>query len=207
MVTGAHHRPTSAAAFEARYRAEPDPWDFAGSPYERSRYDAVLRALPRPRYARALEPGCSIGVLTARLALRCDRLDAIDVAPTAVARARQRCAWLPHVSVAVGRWPDDVTDTAGPGYDLIVLSEVGYYVSRPRLATDLSTLDRVAAPRADLVAVHWLGTSDDHVLHGTEVHDEIASTLGRSLGWRHLDGAERPGPSGGFRLDVWRRSP
>lgn len=49
--------------FDVRYAADPDPWNFAGSPYERDKYAATLAALPRERYASALEVGCSIGVL------------------------------------------------------------------------------------------------------------------------------------------------
>ena len=66
-----------AGYFEALYAAAPDPWDFEGSDYERGKYAATLAALPQPRYARALEVGCSIGVLTALLAPRCDRLLAV----------------------------------------------------------------------------------------------------------------------------------
>ena len=48
--------------FEGIYADGPDPWGFETSEYERRKYDLTLAALPRRRYARALEPGCSIGV-------------------------------------------------------------------------------------------------------------------------------------------------
>ena len=51
------YRPTAgrrgtvpAAYFEAKYARSPDPWDFAGSPYEAAKYAATLVALPRARY-------------------------------------------------------------------------------------------------------------------------------------------------------------
>ena len=78
-----------AAYFEELYARDPDPWDFATSEYEAAKYDATIAALA-PRYASALEVGCSIGVLTARLAERCERLLAIDVAEGALAHARER---------------------------------------------------------------------------------------------------------------------
>ena len=59
-----------AAYFDSLYAAEADPWAFATSDYEREKYAATLAALPRPHYARALEIGCSIGVLTRMLAGR-----------------------------------------------------------------------------------------------------------------------------------------
>jgi SAM-dependent methyltransferase len=81
----------SPEAFETMYRQSRDPWNFATSEYERGRYRAILDALLRGSYRRAFEPGCSIGELTARLACRCDRIVATDVAPSAVALARERC--------------------------------------------------------------------------------------------------------------------
>ena len=49
---------------------------------------SASRCSRRERYASAFEPGCSIGVLTAQLAPRCDRLLACDVAAAAVESAR-----------------------------------------------------------------------------------------------------------------------
>jgi trans-aconitate methyltransferase len=62
--------------------------------YERDRCQATTAALMRRRYAEAFEPGCSSGELTAQLARFCVHITATDAAPSAVARARQRCAQL-----------------------------------------------------------------------------------------------------------------
>ena len=72
--------------FDALYTADPDPWKFAASPYERDKYTLTLDAMPKPRYRSALEVGCSIGVLTRSLASRCDTLVAIDAAQTPLRR-------------------------------------------------------------------------------------------------------------------------
>src|SRR4029079_3586148 len=69
-----------------------DPWGFEDRWYEQRKRELTLAALPRPRFRRALEPGCSIGVLTEQLAGRCDELVALDPVPEAVARARARTA-------------------------------------------------------------------------------------------------------------------
>ncbi|MDX1541958.1 MAG: SAM-dependent methyltransferase, partial [Geminicoccaceae bacterium] len=69
-----------ASYFDEKYAADPDPWAFATSAYEAAKYQATLDALPRARYGSALELGCSIGVLTERLAARCTSLLALDVA-------------------------------------------------------------------------------------------------------------------------------
>src|SRR6202046_5054927 len=86
--------------FDALYAADPDPWKFAASPYERDKYTLTLEAMPKARYRSALEVGCSIGVLTKSLASRCDALVAIDAAQTPLIEARRRCADLPRVRFA-----------------------------------------------------------------------------------------------------------
>ena len=80
-----------------------------------------------PAIQTGFEPGCSIGVLTERLARICDQVEAMDISPTAVARTRDRCGLLQNVTVSHGALPVDLPT----GYfDLIVLSEIGYYLSR-----------------------------------------------------------------------------
>ena len=76
--------------FERLYAASPDPWGFTTRWYEERKYALSLAMLPRRRYAEAFEPGCSIGVLTALLTPRCDRLLSWDVSAEAVRRARER---------------------------------------------------------------------------------------------------------------------
>ena len=49
------------AYFDGIYAASGDPWRFASSAYELSKYALTLEALPRERYPQALEIGCSIG--------------------------------------------------------------------------------------------------------------------------------------------------
>ena len=61
------------------------PWGFADRWYEQRKYALTVASLPRPRYRRAFEIGCSVGVLTALLGERCGELLAVDVAAAAVA--------------------------------------------------------------------------------------------------------------------------
>jgi len=113
--------------FEKKYRANQDPWKFSSSSYELNRYSEIIRALGDRIFDRGFEPGCSIGVLTERLAGRCRRLFAIDVSPTAVTLARERCANYPNVAIVEGALPESLP--AG-SFDLIVFSEIGYYFER-----------------------------------------------------------------------------
>jgi 2-polyprenyl-3-methyl-5-hydroxy-6-metoxy-1,4-benzoquinol methylase len=112
--------------FDALYTADPDPWNFGASAYERAKYTLTLNAMPKPRYRSALEVGCSIGVLTSSLASRCDAVVAIDAAQTPLAEAMRRCADLPGVRFAHMFVPDQWPDGA---FELILLSEVIYYLS------------------------------------------------------------------------------
>ena len=184
-----------ASYFEALYVATPDPWDFAGSDYERGKYAATLAALPRPRYGRALEVGCSIGVLTALLAPRCDRLLSLDVAEGALAAARGRCGGLPGVEfrcMAVpGEWPEG-------RFDLIMLSEVVYYLDRADVARLVARIEGALAPGGDLVLVHWTGATDYPLSGDAAAGLVIAGTAG-------FLGLSRQERAAEYRLDVLHR--
>jgi SAM-dependent methyltransferase len=183
------------AYFDAVYAADPDPWHFETSAYERAKYAATLAALPRARYRRAFEPGCSIGVLTAQLASRCDALLAVDVNDMTLDRARQRCATLPHVGFARLQLPQETP----PGdFDLIVVSELAYYWSRPDLARAALWMLSALRPGGSLLLVHWTHRVLDYPQTGDEVHAHFL-TLAAGGALRHLHG-ERDAD---YRLDVF----
>jgi SAM-dependent methyltransferase len=153
--------------FEARYRRDPDPWGYETRPYEQAKYTATLEACGRGRYARGLELGASIGVFSARLAPRCDELVTIDLAPTAVAAARGRLRDYVGVDVIHGVVPDAVPD--GP-FDLVVASEVLYYLAPAALEDTLDRIAAVAEPGARIVAVHWRPGGPERPFTAAEVH-------------------------------------
>lgn len=66
--------------FNALYELDPDPWKFASSAYERAKYALTMSALPKQRYRSAFEVGCSIGILTRALSLRCEEVLAVGAA-------------------------------------------------------------------------------------------------------------------------------
>jgi SAM-dependent methyltransferase len=155
------------AYFDRIYERAADPWHFETSDYEREKYDATISMLGRRRFASGFEIGCSIGVLTARLADRCDALLSVDVNERALAAAKARCAGLPHVSFAEMCVP--AAFPAGP-FDLVVVSEVAYYWSDQDLRL---AIDRIAsaAPGGTLELVHFLPPVDDYVRGGDAVHE------------------------------------
>jgi cyclopropane fatty-acyl-phospholipid synthase-like methyltransferase len=182
------------SSFEDKYRRDGDPWRFASRDYEQRRYDLTAAALPLRRYERAFEPACAIGELTIRLAARCRSVLAMDAAPSALRSARRRCADAPGVEIRLGELP---ADWPAGVFDLVVLSELGYYFDRQELAV---LRDRAVAglePGGTLLAVHWRGHSRDHLLHGDEVHEVLSLADGVDPFGAYV---ERD-----FRLDVWQR--
>ncbi len=176
--------PLEAAFFDATYDRHDDPWGYTDRWYEERKRALTLAVLPDARYPRVLEIGCGIGVLTAQLAARADRLVATDVSPPAVERARERTAGLPHVQVEVG----DVVDAlpAGP-FDLVVLSEVGYYLDRPTLQRVLTDLRGRLAPGGTLLACHWRHPVAAYPLSGDEVHRVLRRTTDLTLLAEHRE--------------------
>lgn len=164
--------------------------------YERRKRAVVLASLPRERFSSAFEPGCSTGVLTAALAGRCDALLATDVADRPLRLARERLAGQGHVRVERRRVPQEWPEGR---FDLVVLSEVGYYCGR----RDMEALAALAAGALTedgvLVAVHWRHPVTEYPLGGDDVHAALARLPGLRRLARHVEED--------FLLDVLVRPP
>ncbi|MET4076423.1 SAM-dependent methyltransferase [Hymenobacter sp. UYCo722] len=183
------------AYFDHVYQANRDPWNFETSPYERAKYAATLAALPRPHYAEVFEIGCSLGVLTAQLAPRCGHLLAVDVSEAALAQARVRCAALPQVEISLMRVPEEFP---AQQFDLIMLSEVGYYWSAADLARAADQLIVALNPGGQLLLVHWTPPVHDYPLTGDDVHQFFLAKTGSGGPLRHLTGQRHET----YRLDL-----
>ena len=173
------------AYFDRMYEGSADPWQLQNRWYEQRKFAITMALLPHPRYRHAFEPGCSVGVLTGLLAARCDHVTATDVAPAAIDAARER---LTDASVTLMQrsldepWP--ATD-----FDLIVLSEVGYYLQASTLREMLDReVPRLENP-ATVVAAHWRHSVEDYPMTGDQTNGVIAATPGlhRIGGYRDED--------------------
>ena len=183
-----------AEYFDDLYARHDDPWRFTERWYEKRKRAITLAALPAERYDSVLEIGCSIGVLTAQLAERSTSLLALDLSEAAVERARDRTAHLDGVSVEVR----DVTTGLPPGqFDLIVLSEVGYYLDRDALAVLLESIGTRLTATGTVVLCHWRHPVSDYPLSGDDVHDAARSALALPRLAHHLEAD--------FVLDVYSR--
>jgi SAM-dependent methyltransferase len=168
--------------FNAMYRASGDPWGFQDRWYEQRKHAISVALLPARRYRSALEPGCSIGVLTGMLAPRCDALLSCDLAPAAVQSAAARTRDLPQVLVEqrdiARQWP--------PGrFDLIVFSEILYYFSDRDLDRVLDRAVAALEPGGTLLAVHWRHPVAEHARSGDDVHRLLAARAGLACLVRH----------------------
>ncbi|MBX0300720.1 bifunctional PIG-L family deacetylase/class I SAM-dependent methyltransferase [Cryobacterium sp. 1639] len=183
-VAGSAGESLTAGFFEDFYAGSVDPWGFETRWYEARKRAATLAALPLARYGDALELGCSIGVLSRELAERSDTLLATDINEQALAVARDRLADLPGVTVErrvlPAEWP------AGT-FDLVVLSEIGYYCSPADLAVLLENCRASLRPGGTLVACHWRHPVGEYPLGGDDVHAALAALPGLDRTVRHLE--------------------
>lgn len=185
--------------FDRMYAAAADPWSLASRWYEQRKYALTLAALPRRRYRRGFEPGCSVGVLTSLLATRCDALLATDVAPAALQATRHRLAATGNEgTVELVQWALGSPWPAG-SFDLIVLSEVGYYLDAVTLRGCLDAAAVALEPGGTLLCVHWRHPVADYPQTGDAVHAAARSTPGLAVtgSWADTD----------FLLDVFTRVP
>jgi LmbE family N-acetylglucosaminyl deacetylase/SAM-dependent methyltransferase len=183
-ATGAPAESLTADFFDDFYAGSTDPWGFETRWYEARKRAVTLAALPLARYGAALELGCSIGVLSRDLADRSDTLLATDINAQALAVAHTRLAGLPGVTVEQralpAEWP------AGT-FDLVVLSEIGYYCSPADLAVLLERCRQSLRPGGALVACHWRHPVGEYPLGGDDVHAALAALPGLDRTVQHVE--------------------
>lgn len=165
-------RPGYAAAdaeglFDSLHTGSEDPWGYATKWYEQRKRALTLAALPDRRYRAGLEIGCSIGTLSVDLAERCGSFLAVDASSAALAHAAARLAHLPaaqtrHLTIPE-RWPDGE-------FDLIVISEVGYYLSPDELSVLFQRVEAALLPGGTLALCHWRHPLNGWELDGDTVH-------------------------------------
>ena len=181
--------------FEALYREKGDPWEFETSPYEAAKYARTLDALPAEHFGKILEVGCANGVLTAKLGARCDDLLAVDVSDTALTAAGERCADQPHIRFEKRQLPGEAPDER---FDVILLSEVVYYLDRDDVRRLADYLKRALRSGGYLLLVHWTGETD-YPLAGDEAVALLQNALGQAVSAVHAERHDH------YRLDLWQR--
>lgn len=185
-----------AQYFAGLFAASDDPWAFRTRWYERRKRELIMASLPRQFHERIFEPACANGELSAALAERCAELLCHDLDPTAVTLARQRLASLPHVRVEQGRLPGD---WPGGRFDLIVLSEIGYYLDPGQWLQVIEQSVASLTEDGGLLACHWLHPIDGCPQQGREVHALLEQRLPLYRVLRHEEAD--------FLLEYWSCQP
>jgi LmbE family N-acetylglucosaminyl deacetylase len=146
----------------------PDPWGVDTRWYEQRKRDLLLAMLPRLEFPQVLEIGCSTGALTLALAGRSERVLGVDSSAVALRAARRRLDGLQGVELAEldvpAQWPDGV-------FDLVVLSEVGYFLSPSSLVGVVARVGSCLTPDGTVVLCHWRHPVEGWVLDAEQVHE------------------------------------
>jgi SAM-dependent methyltransferase len=166
------------------YSASVDPWRLADRWYEQRKYAITLALLPYRRYRHAFEPGCSVGVLTEHLTYRCDHVTSTDVAVAALDATHHRLTasgcgrQVTLLRAAIDEpWP--------PGhFDLVVLSEICYYLTAAMLRQVLDREVPLLMPGATVIAAHWRHLVTEYPMTG----DHATDIIGATAGLHHLGG-------------------
>ncbi|MCF5710213.1 methyltransferase domain-containing protein [Pseudomonas syringae] len=180
--------------FNELFRNDSDPWAFKQRWYERRKRALCLAVLPYERYSAVFEPGCANGELSAELATRCDSLVCCDTSWRAVELAQQRLTDFDHARVIQARLPQQWPEGR---FDLIVFSELGYYLDLDDLHRWIDCALEALTPDGQLLACHWRPDIADCPLDAQRVHDVLAERLSmhRLISHHEQD----------FLLDLWSR--
>jgi SAM-dependent methyltransferase len=166
------------AGFDAKFRENIDPWDYGSSPFEARKRGVLLHACGPGPFGRGLELACAIGETTRVLAPRCLRLVAVDASVTAVEEARRRLRGFRNVQVEEAMLPDELP--RGP-FDLIVVSEILYYLAKRPLLRLLDRIEGALAPGGRVVVLHHVRPFDDASVLPSLAQALAVRTLGSRL--------------------------
>jgi SAM-dependent methyltransferase len=169
-------KPIRPEGFEELFRHNIDPWDYTTSQFEAFKRGVLIRACGCRTYGRGLELACAIGETTRVLAPRCLRLLSIDCSPTALGEAARRNARMSGVTFRKGLLPREMP--RGP-FDLIVASEIAYYLPWPALDDLLRRIFEAAASGARIVFLHHVRPFDDAAVLPHLAQARIVSTFNR----------------------------
>ena len=167
--------------FDETFRQSSDPWRYTSSFYETSKFRTTIRCLPKVQFKNAFEIGCAIGVLSQKLAKKCDRLLSVDYSEVGLEEARKRCAGLPQVRFEQMQIPQQFPTEK---FDLILFSEVGQYLTMPDLLTTKQKIIDQLLPGGYLLMVHFRYPVESFILNGDIVHDTFIQESAQFL--KHL---------------------
>jgi len=176
--------------FDRLFAGGVDPWCFETSPYERDKRGRTVAALKGRRWRRCLDVGCATGVLTGELLQVCDEIVGVDISRTALSIARKRLAGCTSIDLARMNIPHEWPMGQ---FDLIVISEVLYFLSEEEIVRCAHHSWRSLDPGGACLLVNWTGEND------LPLNGDLAVQIYSSVcPWRVKDEAREEG----YRLDL-----
>jgi len=170
------------AAFETIYRDSPDPWASATPRYhyQRRKYEVVASLLPTGgKVRRALDLGCGLGGLSRLLADRADSVLGLDVAQSAIERARAagigRLSNIEFKQGDVLALPQELDGQ----FDIVTVADVLYYLSP--MSDDL--LKQLATRIADLLAPGGICVLVNHFFFGGDADSKLSRRIHNAFEW------------------------
>src|SRR5690606_11765020 len=163
----------SKAAYDQEYNDalyalnQGDPWQYEQRWYEQRNRQICLAVLPCLQIDSATETGRSNGIISQELAQRTDSLMCLDANDTAVQLAQQRLQVYPHVQVLQCIVPDELPKQK---FQLIVVSEILYYLNPTALQQVLTWLHTALEPGGCILSCHWRAPISGFTLNGEDVH-------------------------------------
>jgi len=161
--------PEMRPGFFDHFFDEGDPFGFDVHPEEQLKFDRTLEVCGDGPLGRVLELGCAVGTFTEVLAPRATDVLAIDVSQSAVDQVLRRLDGQDHVRAVAMDIPDEFPDET---FDLVIASDVLYYLPVPVLQRCVDRIEESLAPGGTFVSVHYVPRMGS-VLNGEEAHDVI----------------------------------
>nr|WP_255587228.1 trifunctional glycosyltransferase/class I SAM-dependent methyltransferase/polysaccharide deacetylase [Hephaestia mangrovi] len=194
----------SGQSWDAFFEQE-DPWHYS-SAYEQLKYEQTLSILPDRPIGRAIELACAEGMFTAMLAPRVATLRAVDISTRAIERAEVRCRGQGIENVDFGTL-DFFNEPIGDGWDLIVSSEVLYYMADvAQLADFAGRVERALAPGGLFVHAHAYEVTDQPDHTGFDWGDPFGTqTISRVFGERQGLECVKAITTDLYRIELYRR--
>ncbi|MGJ9373200.1 PIG-L family deacetylase [Nesterenkonia sp. CF4.4] len=174
--------PGTPLDFEGLHAGRADPWGVTSRWYEQRKYALTMAVLPQARYRRAFEPGCSIGGVTELLAQRCDAVLATDISGSALQAAAQRVVAenVTFQQASIEDWPDGTID-------LILISELAYYLNDSQWVTVLGRAAQTLESGGHLVSVHWRHPDAQAFRSAEQIRADLRAVPGWDLHGSYAD--------------------
>lgn len=150
LLYGRFDRSHTSGRFNRFYWLDKDPFGAKDSKYEISKQNRLLELIARQEYRLSLDVGCGNGLLSRRIAAHCEHIIGIDFSSRAVQLAQQNCTGVPNMTLDVA---DIRNYESSQRFDLIICSEVLYYLQGQALAAVVEKLHRISTPGARLALV------------------------------------------------------